>query len=99
MVFIKLQDDEIYSGGEPDKNLVRVVGAIRAGRDNSDKQLILKGINDVIKATASASLVEIRELEVGDEGGGGPIEESRDTHSSGLFVLTFSNLIYSLHSY
>ena len=70
VVFIKLQDDEIYSGGEPDKNLVRVVGAIRAGRDTSDKQLILKGINDVIKATASASLVEIRELEVGDEGGG-----------------------------
>jgi phenylpyruvate tautomerase PptA (4-oxalocrotonate tautomerase family) len=46
VIFIPCNAGDIYSGGKLDDQLVRVTGVIRAGRDTSTRQKILKGIWD-----------------------------------------------------
>ena len=66
VMFIELDRDSFFSGGERTENYVRAVGQIRSGRTEEQKMSILRGMYETLHAVVKTGQIQTQIVEIDD---------------------------------
>jgi len=56
VAFVSLSTDDVYSGGKPETSLIRVVGLIKAGRDEATRARLLVALHALFEQEAPRAI-------------------------------------------
>ena len=66
VMFIELDHDSFFSGGERTQDYVRAVGQVRCGRTEEQKMSILRGMYEVLRSVVGVGQIQTQIVEIDD---------------------------------